>query len=209
MKNRFAREFLFLCLSGMLLSTATGDTIRERAENHFAVTGWSVNTDIFTSHDRNPVSIPGGNETFAAMTPIGDGGLVSLYPEISDLGTLDYSGIDNGLIEVLGKIAKQAGDRKIDETVCDPERNYLSPVTTYRLAKLPVIQSVWHSRPILEGPDVNGQMKATAVLRLLCADKGTGTELLATVSLSGSSGRWFLENIVFDGKVYAKLAQQD
>lgn len=209
MKNRFARHLKCVFVFAAIAASATGETIRERAENHFAVAGWSVNTDIFASRDRNPVPVPGGNETFAAMTPRGESGLSALYPEIGDLGILDYSGIDASLLDALGKIAEQVGERTLGASLCDPDRNFLAPVTAYRLSKLPTVRSVWHSRPTIEGPDANGDMKATSVLRLMCDGKNGSEPLRVTVSLSLGSASWLIEDISIDGKAYAALAQQN
>lgn len=207
------RAMLALCAFStacvFLAAPVAAETIRERAEDHFAVTGWSVNTDIFASRDRNPVSVPGGNETFAAMTPGGESGLEAIYPEIGDLGALDYTGIDNSLLDALTRIDAQANERKIDASSCDPNRNFLAPVASYRLSKLPSVSSVWHSRPIVDGPDAAGVMKATSVVRLLCAGKGGATPLRMTVTLSLVSSTWLVEDISFDGKAYAALAQQN
>jgi len=187
----------------------TGETIRERAENHFAVSGWSVNTDIFASRERKAVPVPGGNETFAAMTPAGDTGLAAIYPEIGDLGALDYSGIDIALVDVMDKVASQAKDRKLDASLCDSRRNFLSTVVTYRLVKLPDILSAWYSRPEVGEPDQNSRLKAKSDLRLLCKTKNGPVPLRVTVTLSGYSGSWSVEDVSFDGKGYAALAQQN
>lgn len=186
-----------------------GETIRERAENHFAVAGWSVNTDIFASRERKPVPVPGGNETFAAMTPAGDSGLAAIYPEIGDLGALDYSGIDIALVDIMDKVASQAKDRKLDASLCDSRRNFLSTVVTYRLAKLPDILSAWYSRPEVGDPDQNSRVKAKSDMRLLCKTKNGPVPLRVTVTLSGYPGSWSVEDVSFDGKGYAALAQQN
>lgn len=221
MIQRFVRSILPSVALFAFSSSLAGETIRERAENHFAATGWSVNTEIFASRERTPYPVPGGNETFAAMSVVGDDGLPALYPEIGDLGSLDYSGIDIALMDALEKAASQTKERKLDPSLCDPKRAYLAPVTSYRLAKLPTVTSVWYSRPAIDaivgsdgsdgsdGAVGNARRTARSVLRLMCDAKGGPAPLRMTVTLSEYQGSWSIEEVSFDGKAYAALAQQD
>lgn len=212
MIKKFAAAFvLFFAACLVTFATLEAETVRERAENRFAMAGWSVNSEIPVPVERKSVALPGGNEAFPAMTPLGDAGLVSLYPELEGLGKLDYSEIDTSLLDLCAKVSDAFTSRKLEPSLCDPARTFIPSVTDFRMKKLPQVVSVRHSRPVVIASETGGQSSSATQFRLLfSAGKEASPEpLFVTVHAAQINGAWLVDDIVFDGKTYAKLAQQN
>lgn len=138
------------------------ETIRSRAESHFSSLGWTDDPSLAAPVERKAIAIPGGDETFPAMTPTGDAGIVSVYPELEGLGKLDYSELDPNLLSVLTRMSDSFKNREIVSSVCDPGRSFLAPVNTFRLKKLPSVQSVRFARPVMERTATAESSESTA-----------------------------------------------
>lgn len=251
MAKKFAVFLVALLLANFFNPAfSSQETIRSRAESHFSALGWTDDPSLPAPVERKAIAIPGGDETFPAMTPTGDAGIVAVYPELEGLGKLDYSELDANLLSVLTRMSDCFKNREIVSSVCDPGRSFLAPVNTFRLKKLPSVQSVRFAQPVMEhtaasespgsaGVSDTAATAATATaapgaaaetssttsatitppipsiatcrFRLMCTDgsDGKSVPLFVTVRASRQGTSWFISDITFDGKTYAKLAVQN
>jgi hypothetical protein len=230
---RFRLPLAFACLFAVF--PAFPETVRERAERHFSMTDWVVNPDMVPNAERPSVVVPGGQETFPVLSPVGDAGLVSVYPEIAGLGKIDYSALDPALISFLSRAGEGIQKHSLNQASCAPEKKFLAPILDYRLAKLPEISVVRFSRPVF--PEIVGESKpaviqdnpavadpvaesavsrdfsaATVMFRLDFEFDGKSKRpesLFLEASVSRKNDAWFIDDITLDGLTYAKLAQQN
>ena len=222
MAKKYAPIFAAACFASLVWPCSSfSETIRSRAETHFSSLGWTDDPSLVAPVERKAVAIPGGDETFPAMTPTGDTGIVSVYPELEGLGKLDYTALDANLLSVLSRASEGFKNREVAASLCDPRRSFLAPVNTFRLKKIPEVQSVRFARPAVDTPSAaSGNASAseastpasvTCRFRLMCAGSSgeKSIPLFLSVRASRQADSWFISDIDFDGKTYAELTVQN
>lgn len=192
--------FLLLILS----LPCPAETVRDRAVRHFGSISWASNPDMIQPVTLVPVSVPGANEVFPALTPTGDSGLPAVYPQIEGIGPIEYEGTDGDLLSFFQAIASSLKDKKLDDAICVPDRVFLSRITAWRLERIPKPDNVFFSRP-RENPDGS----QTSTFSLLCKKDGERRSVLIDVTADKTSDAWLARDIRLDGESYAGVAQQN
>ena len=136
------------------------ETVRERASIHFDTIHWSTDPSSVPAVASPAAEAAGGTEAFPALTPLGDSGLPAVYPEIGNLGPLDYSGVDGDLLAALYVVSSDLLTKSLSAERCDPVRPFVPVLTNYRLERVNEPERVYFSRP--------------DVLRDAGADEGNG-----------------------------------
>lgn len=195
-----------LCLTLLLTARfpSPAETVRDRAIRHFGSISWAANPDMLQVVPLVPVSVPGGNEVFPALTPTGDSGMPAVYPQIEGIGTIDYEGIDHELLSFFQALARSLKDKKIDDASCVPDRAFLSRITMYRLERIPKPENVFFSRPT-DNPDGS----QTSTFSLMCKKGADRRPVRIEVIAKKMTVSWQANDIRLDGESYAAVAQQD
>jgi len=209
-KNVSVLKTSFACLCCALVmpfAAADSGTVREHASTHFDMQQWSTPREYQPAIAMEGTTVPGGNETFASLGADSESGVPALYPTIPDLGPLDYSEINQGLLDVLKKLSQGFIDQKIDAALCRPGRDFLPVIAAYQLEKLPMVDQSFFSRPIQSEA---GNYAVTYRLRFSPDTERQGTSnLLVRVTASQIKENWYIDEIVFDGKGYAESSRKD
>ncbi len=193
---------LFLLL--IVRPPCMAETVRDRAARHFGSISWASNPDMLQAAPLVPISVPGANEVFPALTPTGDSGLPAVFPQIEGIGPIEYGETDGELLSFLKELATSLGDKKIDDKQCEPDRAFLSGITIYRLERIPKPEQVYFSRP-RENPDGS----RTTDFSLICKKGAERKSVRLEVTANKTGGAWLAHDIRLDGESYAAVAQQD
>jgi hypothetical protein len=194
-------------------SLLQSETIRDRAAVHFDLVRWTASGPI-SLVTRDSGIIPGGSETFAVLGADRDTGVPAIYPSIPELGILDYSGIDQGLIDLLAKFSAGLKKLKIDGALCYPNRPFIPVIANYQLERLPEPDQSFFSRPVM---DASGLYDVQLLLRFPSAKESDGSSksesaprsLVVHVKVGLAQGNWYVCEIYFDGETYAVLARKN
>lgn len=198
---------LICCALVMPFANADSGTVREHASAHFDMQQWSTPREYQPAIAMEGTTVPGGNETFASLGADSEAGVPALYPTIQDLGPLDYSEINQGLLDVLKKLSQGFIEQKIDAALCRPGRDFLPVIAAYQLEKLPAVDQSFFSRPA-RGDAGNYSVIFRLRFSPDAARQGPAT-LLVRVTASQIKDKWYIDEIVFDGKGYAELSRKD
>ena len=180
------------------------ETVRERASLHFAMKNWTTQAESLPHTAKNAVELPGGDETFVALTLSKEASVAAIYPEAEGLGPIDYSGLQAGYTSFLDEIATGLRDKTLDPARCSADRPFLSPLTVYKLDRLPDIDQVLYARP----EDLGSNLKSIRY-RLMVSVSGKPKLVFLTLLMSGPDTGPTVDDLIFDGLSYADAAQQD
>ncbi len=176
------------------------ETVRSRASEHFDSILWTQNAASVQAAPNEGKSIPGGSESFAALVLAGEDTVPGHYPQIERIGKLDYRGTDLKLLGVLEQLSVSLKKKTVPESLLRPDRKFLSPITGYRLRRVPVVEHVFFSPP--DGTDTT-ERKSTVSLHTKL--EGRAVMLLLDVEVSYDSGLWKITDIQFDSETYAQF----
>jgi hypothetical protein len=194
----------FSLIISSIFAVLHAETVRERASLHFAMKNWTTQAESFPHIAKNAPEIPGGDETFVALTLSNGASVAAIYPEAEGLGPIDYTGVQAGYTAFLDEIATGLRDKTVDPARCSSDRPFLSPISVYKLDKLPDIDQVLYSRPEDLGPNLK-----SVRYRLTVRVSGKPKFVFLTLMLSGPDTGPTLDDLIFDGLSYADAAQQD
>lgn len=190
---------LFLSLSTIPLAT---ETVRERANIHFAMSRWATQAAAIPHTELPASKLTGGDEAFAVLAPSRGMGVEAIYPEAEGLGVIDYSGVSQGLIAFLDRIAEGLREKTIDGAICAQDRAFLSTITEYKLERLMDVAQVIYSRPETFGANLN------SVRYRLSVGVGKARKFVfLTAIVTGPDDAPILDDIIIDGPSYADAAQ--
>ena len=194
----------FSLLLSSFIAVLHAETVRDRASLHFSMKNWTTQAESFPHTAKNAVELPGGDETFVALTLSKDSSVAAIYPEAEGLGPIDYSGLQTGYTSFLDGIATGLRDKTVDPARCSADRPFLSPITMYKLENLPDIDQVLYSRPEDLGPNLKS-------IRYLMTVRVSGKPkfVFLTLILSGPDTGPSVDDLIFDGLSYADAAQQN
>ncbi len=180
------------------------ETVRERANLHFMMNQWAIQAESLP-HTAIPASeLPGGDETFVTLKATRAPGVDAIYPEAEGLGPIDYSGLAPSEYQFLDDIAAGFMEKNVKTELCSSDRPFLSPLSVYKLDKLPEIEQVLYSRAENLGPELS-----SVRYRLTVTVDGTRKYVFLTVLVSGANEAARIDDIIFDGLSYADAAQQN
>lgn len=203
-KKRSNILFFVLVLILIMNLTTYSETMRDRATVHFNQVDWSVNKEIQREADVPGKIIPGGNEIFPVISSDAKTAKVSIYPEIDQLGPLDYTDIDGDLVKLLYSTAIGLEKQKIDGASCNPERPFIAAIATYQVLKLPVPQGVLFSRP-----QKIDDLKFTTKFRMQFLKNSVPAWVFVTVLSEKSNSLWKINEITYDSETYASLVESN
>ncbi len=208
-----------------LLPPVYSETIRDRATIHFNSIDWTIKENSIPFVEIPAVIIPGGNESFPVLSITASSAVSALYPEIEQLGAIDYSGSNVKLIELLTTLSLALKAQKIDSVLCTPERPFIAPLCTFQLQKLPIPAVVFFSRPVPVPTPIPVPAPATAPslslppglksvsfsskFRMQFLKNNVPSFVYLTVTAEKIEDAWKINEILFDGESYAGLAQQN
>ena len=181
--------------------SARTETVRARANRHFKRIQWTQNHEHVQAVAIEGRSIPGGNESFAALIVSSSNDVAGLYPHVDGVGILNNDGVDERLLELLSRLRESLFKKKIDESLLGSRRRFLSPITEYRLERIPEPEYIYFSRPGIDEDDL-----ATGTLALYTSNNGKRNVLFLNVEIVIENGLWKIVDIVFDSESYASFA---
>lgn len=196
--------FFVLALLLMMNCAIHSETMRDRATVHFNQIDWSVNKDIQREVEVPGKIIPGGNEIFPIVSSDAKTVKVSIYPEIDQLGMLDYTDIDRELVTLLHTTALGLEKQKIDGASCNPARPFIAAIATYQVLKLPVPQGVLFSRPLRID-----DFKFTTKFRMQFIQNTVPAYVFVTVLSEKDNSGWKINEITYDSETYASLVESN
>lgn len=180
------------------------ETVRERANLHFLMNQWTVQGESLP-HAAIPASeLPGGDETFITLKATRAPGMDAIYPEAEGLGVIDYSGLAPSEYQFLDDIAAGFMEKTVNPELCSADRPFLSPLSAYKLDKLPKIEQVLYSR----AENLSSELSSVRY-RLTVTVAGTRKFVFVTVLVTGADTALKIDDIIFDGLSYADAAQQN
>ena len=189
----------------LLASTnISSETIRNKASARFDSINWTDNEDYIPQEELPAISIPGGDETFPVLDASAENGIMAIFPEIDQLGILDYTGIDGALLQVLNTLIAQITDKNLEATICNPERAFIVPLTNFRLARLPTAERAFMSRP-----QQYSENEFITKIRIEYTIEYEKKFLLIQAATIKKQDAWKINEIVFDGASYADITQQN
>jgi hypothetical protein len=206
--HRVIRSLLFIVSIPLV-----AETVRDRASTRFSFIPWSVDPQAVPARAIPAQTLPGGNESFAVISPKGDSGLPAIYPSIGGIGVLDYTGVEDSLLSALSKASESLGSRAIPAELCAPNRAFLPIVMGYRLNKLPAPKAVFFSRPRFEldrpEGDGRGANRAVVPYGLMYQDSGGRSSVVIEITFALEGELWKIDELRIDGESYAAATRKD
>lgn len=175
-------------------------TVFDQANELFSRFVWTENSGLNSNTEIKAYSLPGGTETFPLMTSSFVANKSLIYPEIEDLGVLDYSSIPLDLILDIEKTLEQIKKKEI--TSDRVTNDYISIISSFRLNKLPMISLLWYARP-------QALSEVRYGVRIKAIIENQTDFLFINLVFFKEFDDWLLDELIFDGKTYAKLARQN
>lgn len=178
-------------------------TYRQLSNAYFNAIEW-VSPIVTKQSESQAMALSGGNEVFPILKPTDNFIAGSIYPELSKLGTLDYSDLSKGLDSFLDLIANEIKSQKVTENSCFPDYHFLPVLINYQLTKLPSVTVIRYSRPLC---DEEGRYKS--LFKISFGVESSQKYCLATIIIVQQNESWYIKELIFDGELYATYARQD
>lgn len=194
---------LFLAVMMFPLSVS-GETVRTRGNRHFSRIKWTPNYEHVVPKAVEGRSLPGGNESYAALVLASRSEIGGIYPRVEGLGSLAYDGIETNLLETIQTLCDSLYEKTADPAVFVKNRRFLSILTEYRLKRIPSPEYVFFSRP--EGTVTNGK-KTTIALQT--GKEGIKKVLYLHVYAELEDSLWKISDIQFDSESYADFPNKN
>ncbi len=201
-KRRILAGTLTFLLFSRPFTLPSAETVRDRASLHFLMSQWTVQPKAVPHAPLPSIESPGGDESFVALKSSADSPVPAIYPEAEGLGALDYSDIPENLLRFLDEIGKDFLEKKVDPDRCSADRPFLSPVTAFKLERLPSVTRILHARP----EDLGASLMSVRY-RLTVPSGSERKFVYVTLIVSGIETGPAIDDIIFDGLSYANAAQ--
>lgn len=146
--KRLNSAVILVIFSSLMVS---GETVaRQRIEQHLLSIEWEENSLLGANGTVPSISITGGTETFpVTQHPEGGNVLPTIYPRYKNLGVLDYSGFDELFLTFIDKVTQSIRQKNLSVEYVPQTHLFLPVIVNYRLQKLPEINEVRFSRPVM------------------------------------------------------------
>ena len=201
-KRRILAGTLTFLLFSRPFTLPRAETVRDRASLHFLMSRWSVQPKAIPHAPLPAIEASGGDESFVALRISDDSTVPAIFPEAEGLGILDYSGVPESFLLFLDEIGNGLLSKTVDPARCSADRPFLSPVTVFKLERLPSVTQILYARP----EDLGASLMS--VRYRLTVPAGSGRKFVyVTVIVSGSETSPAIDDIIFDGLSYANAAQ--
>ncbi|HQB87409.1 MAG TPA: hypothetical protein PLJ76_00250 [Treponemataceae bacterium] len=203
--KRGLRWYRMLLTAGAVMTMlpihAPADTVRSRASDYFDRIKWTRNYESVQPSALPGYALPGGNEAYASLVLSSTSTSGGIYPSVEGLGTLQYDGIDSGLLALLNDLSESLAEKEVAATLVSNSRRFLPTIVAYRLERVPEPDRIFYSRPEGETPGLRNSTIAVHVT----TGQGERKILYLYVETVFENGLWKISDIIFDSESYAAI----
>lgn len=203
---RFIKSIFTFCLFILCFEINCEDYLIDELNNYFNAMNWQPANSVIVHDISEPFTVneTDSNTVFIYADTLKDD---SVFPELTGLGILDYSGIDGSLINFFNKVCLGIKNKKLNPEICTEERPFLPHLFEYRFKHMDSIgdiKDVFFARPSFTGTD-----RAKADIRFNYLKNGEKSYRIMTVQTVKKETGWFVEAFDFIGDENAGFIEQN
>lgn len=122
------------------------NTLKDKLKNEFDNIKWIKNTSLKTQSLPMPYNLE-ELETNSSYLFASIGETNQIHPELKDLGTLNFFGVEDTALHYCETLSKNIITRQISESEISSERPFLKYFFEYKLLEYPNLPKVFYGRP--------------------------------------------------------------
>ena len=197
---RFLELFIYLLLfiiAGTFSFAQEEQTLLQNLDNYFLSLTWTESVNILSEAMPEPYKlkeINAKNISYNSDINLQE----AVYPFMSGLGILDYSGIEISVLNFFNTVSSKIKKKKIEEDVFVKEKIFLPFFANYMFSNLSDIKNVFFSRP-----EYTGQSRIFSKFK--CFMEG-GSFYFIDITVVYIKDKWLIETIDFAGEDYGNAS---